>query len=152
MQTFKREIGTILFVLRNSSWAVHPDVQEVIAEYEHLMNASKTPTHTRRVSLQIFHASRAIDSLLKHIVEHECHKAGRAIMGYLNLKRSLNQIQRHGIRGLKFSSTTEQDVKNLTAARNVYLHVAGKFPADGDMRVFLNQTVRAINEAITFPT
>jgi hypothetical protein len=99
MLTFKKEIETILFTLRGSPWATHADVQKVISEYEHFIGAAKTPTQTRRVSLQIFHASRAIDSLLKHMVEHEANRVGRAVVGYLNLKRSLNNIQRHGVGG-----------------------------------------------------
>jgi NAD(P)-dependent dehydrogenase (short-subunit alcohol dehydrogenase family) len=102
-------------------------------------------------AVEIFHASRAIDSLLKHMVEHEAVKVGRALTGYLNLKRSLNNIQRHGVGGQKFTPATVTDVTDLTKARNRYLHVADDFPADRDLRVFLNQTVRAIGEAITFP-
>jgi hypothetical protein len=151
MLTFKKEVETIFFALRGSPWATHPEVQRVIAEYEHFIGAAKTPTQTRRVSLQIFHASRAIDSLLKHMVVHESHRVGRAVVGYLNLKRSLNNIQRHGVGGQTFSAATEIDVKDLTKARNRYLHVADDFPADGDLRVFLSQTFRAIGEATTFP-
>ena len=151
MLTFKKEVETILFALRGSPWATHPEVQRVITEYEHFIGAAKTPTQTRRVSLQIFHASRAIDSLLKHKVEHEAHRVGRAVVGYLNLKRSLNNIQRHSVGGQIFTAATEIDVKDLTQARNRYLHVAADFPADGDLRVFLSQTVRAIGEATTFP-
>jgi hypothetical protein len=151
MQTFKKEIETILFNLRNSAWAGHAEVAKVIAEYEHLMGAAKTSNQKRRVSLQIFHASRAIDSLLKHIAEYEGQRTGRAIAGYLTLKRSLNAIQRHGVAGRRFSATTETDLIDLTMARNNYLHVADHFPADGDVRVFLNQTVRAIGEALVFP-
>jgi hypothetical protein len=151
MLTFKREIETIMFALRASPWAGHPEVQRVISEYEHFIGAAKTPTQTRRISLQIFHASRAIDSLLKHMVEHEAHRVGRPVVGYLNLKRSLNNIQNHGVGGQRFTTVTVTDVNDLTRARNRYLHVANDFPADGDLRVFLNQTVRAIGEAITFP-
>jgi hypothetical protein len=152
MQTFKQELETILFQLRNSAWANHREVQRVITEYEHLVNAAKTSNQQRRVSLQIFHASRAIDSLLKHMVEHEAQRAGRAITGYLNLKRSLNNIQRHCVAGQKFTPTTETDINDLTKARNLYLHVADNFPSDADVRVFLNQTIRAIGEAKAFPT
>jgi hypothetical protein len=151
MLTFKREVETILFTLRWSPWATHPEVQRVISEYEHFVGAAKTPTQTRRVSLQIFHASRAIDSLLKHMVEHEARRVGRTITRYLNLKRSLNNIQHHGVGGQRFTAVTVTDVNDLTRARNRYLHVADDFPADGDLRVFLNQTVRAIAEAIAFP-
>lgn len=151
MRTYKKEIETILFSLRGSPWAAHAAVQNVISEYEHLIGAAKTPTQTRRVSLQIFHASRAIDSLLKHIVEHEAGRVGRVLTGYLNLKRSLNNIQNHGIGGQKFTPATVTDVKDLTKARNRYLHVADDFPADGELQIFLNQTVRTIGEAITFP-
>ena len=64
MLTFKKEIEAILAQLMGSPWAAHPEVQDVIAEYQHFLGAAKTPTQTRRVSLQIFHASRAIDSFL----------------------------------------------------------------------------------------
>lgn len=151
MQTFKREIETILFVLRGSPWAGHPEVQRVIAEYEHFVGAAKTPTQHRRASLQIFHASRAIDSLLKHMVEHESRRVGRALTSYLTLKRSLNNIQRHGVGGQRFTQPTATDVSDLTRARNEYLHVADNFPGDGDLRGFLSQTIRAINEAAVFP-
>jgi hypothetical protein len=151
MVTFKKEVETILFALRGSPWATHADVQKVIYEYEHFIGAAKTPTQTRRVSLQIFHASRAIDSLLKYMVEYQAAKVGRVLTGYLNLKRSLNNIQRHGVGGQKFTTPTETDVADLTKARNRYLHVANDFPADNDLRVFLNQTVRAIGEATAFP-
>ena len=151
MQTFKREVESILFTLKQSNWAAHPEVAEVIAEYEHLMGAAKTPTQSRRVSLQIFHASRAIDSLLKHMAEFEALRAGRAINGYLTLKRSLNRIQRHGVGGQTFTAPTVADVNDLTDSRNRYLHVANDFPADNEIRVFLSKTVQAIGEAITFP-
>ena len=59
MQTFKKEIEAILIQLMGSPWAPHPQVQDVIAEYQHFVGSGKTPTQTRRVSLQIFHASRA---------------------------------------------------------------------------------------------
>jgi hypothetical protein len=152
MQTFKQELKTILFELRHSPWANHLEVQRVISEYEHLIDAAKTPDQQRRVSLQIFHASRAIDSLLKHMAEHEARRTGRTITGYLNLKRSLNNIQRHCVGGQKFTPTTATDLNDLTTARNLYLHVADHFPSDADVRVFLNQTIRAIGEAKAFPT
>jgi len=151
MRTFKKEIETILFALRGSPWATHPQVQKVISEYEHFIGASRTQTQSRRVSLQIFHSSRAIDSLLKHMVEHEGHRVGRPVAGYLTLQRSLNNIQHHGVGGQRFTAPTETDVKDLTRARNQYLHVAADFPTDGDLQVFLNQTVRAIGEASSFP-
>jgi hypothetical protein len=151
MQTFKREIETILFALQHSNWAAHAEVGDVIAEYQHLMGAAKTPTQSRRVSLQIFHASRAIDSLLKHMAEYEARRVGRPINGYLTLKRSLNHIQRHRVGGQAFTGPTVADVNDLTDARNRYLHVANGFPADSEIRIFLSKTVQAIGEAITFP-
>jgi hypothetical protein len=56
MKTFKREIATILLQLRGCPWAGHPDVADVIAEYIHFEQSGKTPTQSRRVSLQIFHS------------------------------------------------------------------------------------------------
>src|SRR5258708_33402989 len=77
MDTFKQEMRTILLHFNGSPWATHADVQDVVAEYGHFVAAGKTPTQTRRVSLQIFHASRAIDSFLAHIVRHESSKPSR---------------------------------------------------------------------------
>jgi hypothetical protein len=151
MQTFKAELRTILFALRGSVWATHPEVHEVIQEYRHFEGAGRTPTQHRRVSLQIFHASRAIDSLLKHVVEHEATKAGRPVTQYLTLKRSLNRIQGHGVGGHRFSVPTEASIKGLINDRNSYMHRANVFPNDPQVRAFLNHTIRAINEAITFP-
>src|SRR5260370_40233492 len=74
MDTFKQEMRTILLHFNGSPWAAHADVQDVVAEYGHFVAAGKTPTQTRRVSLQIFHASRANDSFLAHIVRHERSK------------------------------------------------------------------------------
>ena len=78
MQTFKKEISTIQVQLMGSAWATHPNVIEVLEEYQHLAGAAKTPTQNRRVSLQIFHASRAIDTFLAHVAGNEAAKPGNA--------------------------------------------------------------------------
>jgi hypothetical protein len=152
MQTFKAEIRTLLFALRGSPWAAHAEVQEVISEYNHFENAGKTPTSSRRVSLQIFHASRAIDSYLAHLRRHEEIKSGRTPPTYSTLGASLRYIQRNGIGGQRFSLPVENDIRTVKGDRNTYLHRANCFPTDGIIKLFLNRTIRAINEATTFPT
>lgn len=152
MQTFKAEVRTILFALRGSPWAAHSDVQEVILEYNHFENAGKTPTSSRRVSLQIFHASRAIDSYLAYLRRHEEIKNGRTPPAYSTLGASLRYIQRYGVGGQKFSQPVANDIRTVKDDRNTYLHRANCFPSDGIIKQFLNRTIRAINEATTFPT
>jgi hypothetical protein len=77
MSLFNAEITTIRFQLRGSPWATLPDVQNVIREYEHFSRTVRTRDRNRRVSLQIFHASRAIDTLLAVMVNHERVKKNR---------------------------------------------------------------------------
>lgn len=151
MQTFKAEIRTILFALRGSPWATHPEVQEVVSEYNHFEGAGKTPTHPRRVSLQLFHASRAIDSYLAHLMRHQEIKNGRTPPVRTTLGTTLRYIQRHTVGGRSFTPPVENDIRSLTVDRNTYMHRANCFPSDGTIRQFLNRTIRAINEATTFP-
>lgn len=152
MQTFKKEIATILTHLLGSKWATHAGVQDVLKEYGHLEGAARTPTQTRRVSLQIFHASRAIDSLLAHIASHEAKKPGRpAPPAYFTLGSSLNYIKANGVGGSRFTPTTELDLQAVTKDRNKYLHAANLFPADVEIRRFLIRTTTALREAATFP-
>lgn len=151
MKTFKREIQTILFKLRGSPWITHPQVADVIIEYVHLESAGKTPSQERRVSLQIFHSSRAIDSLLAHVVRYEAGKRGVIRPAVPTLRSSLRWIQRQNVGGQKFTPTTFIDISDLINARNAYMHEANTFPADEEVRRFLNRTIRAINEVTTFP-
>ena len=152
MKTFKREIATILLQLRGCPWAGHPEVADVIAEYIHFERSGKTPTQSRRVSLQIFHASRAIDSLLSHVVRNEASKAGRpAAPPNATLGSSQVYVRNNGIGGLRFSVPVDGDIDSIRNDRNHYLHRANCFPNDGIIGQFLSRTIRAISEATTFP-
>ena|SRR5438874_325357 len=153
MQTFKKEIEAILAQLMGSPWAPHPKVQDVIAEYQHFLGAAKTPSQTRRVSLQIFHASRAIDSFLAHVADHEAAKPGRvAAPVYWTLGSSLHYIRTNSIGGSRFTPPADTDLGLLKDDRNEYLHQANNFPSDGIIRRFLARTTNGIKEATTFPT
>ena len=152
VDTFRREVRTILFLLRGSRWATLAPIVDVIDEYVHLENAAHTPTQSRRVSLQIFHACRAIDTFLAEVAKHEAGRTGRPIPTNLTLGGSLRDIQRLSVQGRTFSTPTVGDIRNLTRQRNTYMHKAKCFPSDGDIRRFLTRTVHALNEAITFPT
>jgi hypothetical protein len=153
MLTFKKEIEAILAQLMGSPWAAHPEVQDVIAEYQHFLGAAKTPTQTRRVSLQIFHASRAIDSFLAHVAGNEAAKPGKAPPpAYWTLGKSLEYIRTNSIGGSQFTPPTGTDLGNLKDDRNSYLHRANNFPTDGLIRRFLARTTNGIKEASTFPT
>jgi hypothetical protein len=153
MRTFKKEIESILAQLMGSSWAPHAGVQDVIAEYQHFVGAAKTPNQTRRVSLQIFHASRAIDSFLAHVAGNEAAKPGSAAApAYWTLGKSLNYIRTNSISGSRFTPPTDTDLTLLKDDRNEYLHRANNFPTDGDIRRFLTRTTSGIKEATTFPT
>ena len=153
MRTFNSEVKSILFALEGSAWAPHPEVRAVIAEYKHLQDAWKVLWPKRRVALQILHASRALDSLLKHMVEHERARVGRLGQPgrHLTLGSSLREIQRDHIQGRSFSTPTKSDIEQLTHNRNTYLHEANNFPNDPLLQQFLSRTIRAINEAMTFP-
>lgn len=152
MKTFRREIATILMQLRGSRWAGHAEVADVIEEYAHLERSGKTPTQSRRVSLQIFHASRAIDSLLAHIVLNEAAKPGRAVAPvHLTLGSSRLYIQQNRIGGRRFSAPIDGDINLIRLDRNEFLHRANRFPTDGIIGQFLSRTIRAISEATTFP-
>lgn len=154
MQTFKREVESILLILSGSAWATHPEVQAVLSEYRHLAKAAWTLTASRRVSLQIFHACRALDSLLAHIAANESAKphTHTHTSAYWTLGSSLAYIRNHTIGSMTFSSTTSSDLSALTNERNLYLHRANMFPSDAVLRVFLARTLRALQEAVTFPT
>jgi hypothetical protein len=153
MKTFKREVASILLVLSGSPWAAHPEVQEVLAEYSHLAGAAKTPTASRRSSLQIFHACRAIDTLLAHIAANESAKPNTVThpAAYWTLGASLAYIRTNTIGTMRFSTTTSTDLSAMTIERNRYLHRANIFPTDVDLRLFLTRTLRALQEAVTFP-
>ena len=151
MKTYKKEVKTILFALRGCPWATHAGVQDVITEYTHLENAASTPTPSRRVSLQIFHAARAIDTFMGHLAEHESVKHARPRPAYWTLGSSLRTIQAHGVGGLNFTTATLREIGAIRIARNSYLHRANLFPNDVDMQRFISRTVRALAEATTFP-
>jgi hypothetical protein len=152
METFKREIVSIFVTLSGSPWAVHPAVQEVLAEYGHLADTTKTPHGTRRISLQIFHASRAIDSLLGQIATNESAKTAPLVPGtYWTLGKSLKFIRQNGIGGMNFAPATDADLNQLTKDRNKYLHQANVFPTEAEMRRFLVRTIKALQESSTFP-
>ena len=153
MKTFKREGETLLAQLMGNPWSTHARVGDVIAEYSHLVLAAKTPTQVRRVSLQIFHACRAIDTLLAHIVEHESMKPGAAAKpSPLTLGSSLRYIRTKSIGGARFTVPVNTDLVALTKVRNGYLHSANTFPGDGEIHLFLTRSILAIQEATTFPT
>jgi hypothetical protein len=151
MKTFRREIDSILFQVKTSFWAAQPEVIAVIEEYSHFKNAAKTPTHQRRVSLQIFHASRAIDSMLAHIVRHESSKPGRPVApSQSTLGSSQIYIRDHGVGGQHFVATVDKDSDSIRQDRNRYLHKAALFPSDVDIQKFLLRTANVIAAAIKF--
>lgn len=150
MRTYKQELRTILLVLQGSSWAGHGDIQNVIEEYQHLRNAAITPTQSRRVSLQIFHASRAIDSLLAHIAGHEKQRTGLPGPAHWTLGSSRRWIQQHSVHGSRFDTPTDADITDIKDDRNTYMHRANLFPADPQMQRFLNRTIRVIQQATAF--
>lgn len=150
MPSFKAEIASILFQLRGSPWAILPTVQGVIQEYEHFNRTVRIKDSQRRVALQIFHASRAIDTLLAAMVNYERakrHDPPRPSP----LGASILFVQRHGIGGQMFNLPTAQDLTDLKNQRNVFLHTANLFPTDAEISLFMSRTIRGISEAATFP-
>jgi hypothetical protein len=150
MASFRLEINTILLQLRGSPWAIVPGTADVISEYESFKATAKTRHRERRVSLQIFYASRAIDTLLKIIVNHEKARRGLTV-GHSEIGPSIRFIQHQTIRGYRFNAPTLAALDQLRRARNSYLHAAALFPTDPELQTFLTATLRAISEATTFP-
>jgi hypothetical protein len=151
MDTFRREMRTILLHFNGSPWATHVPVQDVIAEYGHFVAAGKTPTQTRRVSLQIFHASRAIDSFLAHIVRNEAAKPTRpAPPRTTSLGSSQSYIRRNTIGGASFNHAEDLDLHDIRNDRNTYLHRANLFPSDQGVKRFLDKTSRIVAAALRF--
>jgi len=152
VKTFKREISSILTTLQGSPWASLAVVQSVLNEYGHLAGAGWTWNAKRRTSLQIFHACRAIDTLLAQIAEHESSKP-TTVTGkpYWTLGSSLRYIQNNTIGGSRFIPATKSDIDSLTTDRNSYLHRADLFPTDLQLQIFLTRTARALQEAVNFP-
>lgn len=151
MNTFRREIRTVLTHLQGSPWALQAPVREVIEEYRHFAGAWMTLTQTRRVSLQIFHASRAIDSLLAQIVHNEASKPGKPAPRDRTLGSSHRYIRTHHIGGITFSPPENQDVDMIRRDRNTYLHRANYFPNDQVIRLFMARTTRIVQAALRFP-
>jgi hypothetical protein len=151
MKTFKKETAAILIQLRGSLWAPHPEVADVISEYEHFERAGKTPHQERRVSLQIFHASRAIDSLLAHVVTHEASKPlKQPAPPIMTLGSSQIYIRDHSIDGQQLAATADAELTDIRNDRNLYLHKANLFPADGTIQSFLDKTIRIISAVSNF--
>ena len=151
VNTIRREIKTILKDLQGSPWALQAPVREVIEEYKHFAGAWKTLNQTRRVSLQIFHASRAIDSLLAHIVQHEASKPGRPAPRGRNLGSYHDYIRRNRIGGITINPSEDHDVRLIRNDRNSYLHQANFFPNEGVIRQFIACTGRVVQAALRFP-
>ena len=152
MNTFRREVKTVLTHLLGSPWALQAPIRDVIEEYRHFAGAWITLSQARRVSLQIFHASRAIDSLLAQIVQNEASKPGRPrAPRNRTLGSSQHYIQTHRIGGVPFTPAEDYDLDMIRGDRNAYLHRANNFPTDTVIRVFLARTMRVVQAAVRFP-
>jgi hypothetical protein len=150
MPSFAQEIRTIRTLLAGSYWATDREVQIVLGEYDRFLEARRVRNRERLTSLQIFFASRAIDSLLAHIVQWEKSRRGlggnqRSIWAYIDF------IQRNRINGNRFSTPTKDSLQNdLKDLRNRFLHQAGEFPTDTELQDFLSYTLLGIQEIITW--
>lgn len=151
MDTFRQEMRTILRYFEGTPWEAHAEVQDVIAEYGHFVAAAKTPSQTRRVSLQIFHASRAIDTFLAHIVRNESAKPSRpAPPASSTLGSSQVYIRTHRVGGARFSRAEDLELDDIRDDRNTYLHRANAFPSDPQVRMFLHKTSHVVGAALRF--
>jgi len=154
MPSFTMEIRTIQALLIGSRWGADPAVQVVHDEYEHFVGARRLRVRERKTSLQILFASRAIDSLLGHVVRWEFGRPAGAIASlprYLTLGGSITRIRNHGINGYRFSRPTENRLLNdLTSQRNRFMHEAGSFPTDAELATFLADTLAGIQEIIVW--
>lgn len=154
MSSFSREIRTIRALLAGSGWGVDPEVQLVLDEYSHFDGARRLRKVERRTSLQIFHASRAFDSLLEHVVRWENARPGSPISSlprYLTLGRSIHLIQKHRINGGQFTPPTKDRLlDDLTRQRNKFMHEACSFPTDSELARFLGDTLTGLQEIISW--
>ncbi|MCI0558412.1 MAG: hypothetical protein MN733_07945 [Nitrososphaera sp.] len=151
MPTFAREVRTISLVLAGSQWALDPQMRVVLDEYNHIVGAGRLRNGPRRTSLQILFASRAIDSLLVHVVLWECNRRGGSPrpdgrMPYPTIGGSINFVQDYGVNGGRFSDPTRSALDNVTTQRNRFLHQAGEFPDAAELHGFLNNTLMGIQE------
>ena len=155
MPSFSREVRTIRLLLAGSRWALDNPVSMILDEYERLVDSGRLVNLERRSGLQIFFASRAIDSLLAYIVRWECNRLGGSPLRRGTIPNAIglciNFIQRFGINaGNQFTRPTERGLDAVRQKRNRYLHQAGVFPSDSDLANFLNDTLASVREIITW--
>lgn len=152
MPSFRAEIETIKLLLAGSGWAADPLVQVVLQEYDRFLGAGRLRHMERQTSLQIFFASRAIDSLLVQVVIWERNRIGLPAIG--NGQRTIGSTIRfivtNGVNGSTFSvSTLDRLINNvdcLKNQRNHFLHRAGQFPTIPQLQTFLADTTAGIQE------
>jgi hypothetical protein len=152
MPSFAREIRTIRTLLAGSPWGAEPPVGAVLSEYDRFVGAARLRHRDRQTSLQIFYASRAIDSLLVHVVRWERTRPGGTPGRHSpepTLGGSIRFIRDYGINGHRFSRPTRDDLlHDLTHQRNRFMHEAGSFPTNAEMTQFLAVTLAGIQEII----
>jgi hypothetical protein len=148
---FKAEVRSIQLALKGSHWATAQAVRVVLEEYERLIGVSRLRDTQRRVSLQILYSSRAIDSLLKHVVNEDASRSNRRVPAP-SLGNYIDYIEGNGVYGRDFPPqliiSLRIDVKDK---RNTYLHQAGMFPSDVELKRFLSVTLDGINEIAKIP-
>jgi hypothetical protein len=149
--SFKSEVRSIQLVLKGSGWATDPEVNTVLQEYEHLIGAGRVQSTERRTSLQIFFSSRAIDSLLKYVVSEDARHNGRNPPSP-SIGNYITYIDNNGLNGQSFPPLLIQDLKDhVRDKRNSYLHEAGIFPSETELKRFLSVTLDGINEIAKIP-
>jgi len=158
MPAFRTEIRSIRLLLAGSAWAIDPQVNGVLQEYDRFLGAARLRNVERQTGLQIFFASRAFDSLLVHVVLWECNRNVPPLPhppnGQRTLGGSINFIQNNSINGNQFSAAAltrlRDDVNSLKNQRNRFLHRAGDFPSTPELQTFLADTTAGIQEIVAW--
>ena len=159
MSRFINEIQTMKTLLMGSPWATDADTQLVINELDQLLSAGGIRHSIRKSSLQIFFASRAVDTMLVWACDWEENRNGRpplhvtkrsigSALVYINGKAGANPpVPPIKINGNMFSGATllglETSVRNL---RNSFLHRAGHYPTTAQLQSLLTEMLTGIRE------
>ncbi len=143
-EIFQNELESIFVTLRGSTWALEPEVNTVIEEFERLVEASTRLRHVERKSaLQILFSSRAIDSLFTFVVNRNRLANGQPLAGNVTIGQGINET-----RGYLNPFVVQDLEEHVRDNRNRYLHQAGIFPSIEDMELFLLATAIGIGELV----
>lgn len=146
MSRYKNEVRSIQVILKGSKWVNDPETKTILDEYQRIIDANTVKGREKRAALQILFSSRAIDTLLAHIVRNDCVARRQVPQQYYTLEASLSYLRNVGLLPSKFLDQRTYDdlCRNVKEPRNKYLHTAGIFPTDIELSKFLWSTINGM--------